>query len=114
MSAQMNRLRSGRAANWRTIVGLLLVPLTAAGVLLWGLWNPTERLDTVTAAVVNLDEPVKVDGQLVPLGRVLAAELIDGDAETNFTWQLTDEDDAAAGRRDGRYSTCLLYTSRCV
>ena len=59
--------------------------------------NPTERLDTVTAAVVNLDEPVKVDGQLVPLGRVLAAELIDGDAETNFTWQLTDEDDAAAG-----------------
>ena len=107
MSAQMNRLRGGRAVNWRTIIGLLLVPLTAAGVLLWGLWNPTERLDTVTAAVVNLDEPVKVDGQLVPLGRVLAAELIDGDAETNFTWQLTDEDDAAAGLRDGRYSTVV-------
>ena len=47
MSAQMNRLRGGRAVNWRTIIGLLLVPLTAAGVLLWGLWNPTERLDTV-------------------------------------------------------------------
>lgn len=107
MSAQMNRLRGGRAVNWRTIIGLLLVPLTAAGVLLWGLWNPTERLDTVTAAVVNLDEPVKVDGQLVPLGRVLAAELIDGDAETNFTWQLTDEEDAAAGLRDGRYATVV-------
>ena len=107
MSAQMNRLRGGRAVNWRTIVGLLLVPLTAAGVLLWGLWNPTERLDTVTAAVVNLDKPVTVDGQLVPLGRVLAAELIDGDAETNFTWQLTDEDDAAAGLRDGRYATVV-------
>ena len=107
MSAQMNRLRGGRAVNWRTILGLLLVPLTAAGVLLWGLWNPTERLDTVTAAVVNLDEPVKLDGQLVPLGRVLAAELIDGDAETNFTWQLTDEKDAAAGLRDGRYATVV-------
>lgn len=107
MSAQMNRLRGGRAVNWRTIVGLLLVPLTAAGVLLWGLWNPTERLDTVTAAVVNLDKPVEVDGQLVPLGRVLAAELIDGDAETNFTWQLTDEDDAVTGLRDGRYATVV-------
>ncbi len=107
MSAQMARLRGNRAVNWRTIVGLVLVPLTAAGVLLWGLWNPTERLETVTAAVVNLDEPVEVDGQLVPLGRVLAAELIDGDAETNFTWQLTDEDDAAAGLRDGRYATVV-------
>ncbi len=107
MSAQMNRLRGGRAANWRTMLGLLLVPLTAAGVLLWGLWNPTERLDTVTAAVVNLDEPVTIDGQMVPLGRVLSAELIDGDADTNFTWQLTDEDDAEAGLRDGRYATVV-------
>lgn len=103
----MNRLRSGRAVNWRTVVGLVLVPLTAAGVLLWGLWNPTERLDSVTAAVVNLDEPVTIDGQMVPMGRVLAAELIDGDADTNFTWVLTDEDDAALGLTDGRYSTVV-------
>lgn len=107
MSAQMNRLRSARAVNWRTVLGLLLVPLTAAGVLLWGLWNPTDRLDTVTAAVVNLDEPVTVDGQMVPLGRVLAAELIDGDTDNNFTWQLTDEKDAAAGLDDGRYTTVV-------
>ena len=70
-------LRGGRI-RWTTLLGLLLVPLTVAGLFLWGLWNPTERLGTVTAAVVNLDEPVEVDGQLVPLGRVLAAELIDG------------------------------------
>ena len=44
-----------RPRPWRPYV-----PLTAAGVLLWGLWNPTERLDTVTSAVVNLDEPVTV------------------------------------------------------
>lgn len=107
MSAGVSRLRGSKAVNWRTILGLLLVPLTAAGVLLWGLWNPTDRLDTVTAAVVNLDEPVTVDGQMVPLGRVLAAELIDGDAETNFSWQLTDEEDAEKGLSDGRYATVV-------
>lgn len=107
--------QSRRKVTWRTVLGLVLVPLTAAGVLLWGLWNPTERLETVTAAVVNLDEPVTIDGQITPLGRVLAAELIgdaraadDGDdALTNFTWVLTDEKDAAAGLGDGRYATTV-------
>lgn len=120
--------RRRRPITWRTILGIVLVPLVAAGVLLWGLWNPTERLDTVTAAVVNLDEPVTVDGQPVPLGRVLAAELIGGggggsysesgsepavgsggelSAGTNFDWVLTDEADAAAGLDDGRYGTVV-------
>lgn len=113
MSAKIERLRVGRPVTWRTLVGLLLVPVVAAGVLLWGLWNPTERLDTMTAAVVNLDEPVTMDGQMVPLGRVLAAELIGeepapgSDRAMNFTWLLTDEDDAAAGLDDGRYATVI-------
>ena len=116
MSATIERLRVGRPVTWRTLVGLLLVPIVAAGVLLWGLWNPTERLDTMTAAVVNLDKPVTIDGQMVPLGRVLAAELIgeeskpgvdDSDRAMNFTWLLTDESDAAAGLDDGRYATVI-------
>lgn len=116
MSATIERLRVGRPVTWRTLLGLMLVPIVAAGALLWGLWNPTERLDTMTAAVVNLDEPVTVDGQMVPLGRVLAAELIgearpagteSPDEVMNFTWLLTDESDAAAGLRDGRYATVI-------
>ncbi|XPP26884.1 MAG: YhgE/Pip family protein [Leucobacter sp.] len=106
MSTRLNRLHGGRAITWRTVIGLLLVPLTAAGILLWGLWNPTDRLDTVTAAVVNLDEPVTVDGQLTPLGRVVAAELIGGE-EAGFTWVLTDADDAGTGLGDGRYTAVV-------
>lgn len=113
MSTGIGRLRGG-TVTWRTLLGLLLVPLTAAGVLLWGLWNPTDRLDTVTAAVVNLDKPVTVDGQMVPLGRVLAASLIgspkpttDDDKQVNFKWELTDEQDASAGLKDGRYATVV-------
>lgn len=134
MSAPLSRLKGDKPVRWTTILGLMLVPLTVAGVLLWGLWNPTERLDTITAAVVNLDEPVEVDGQLVPLGRVLAAELIAGDTDdpsaaagdpnaaagdsgevggataaspTNFTWVLTDESDAKAGLESGAYATVI-------
>ncbi|MFA5607399.1 MAG: YhgE/Pip domain-containing protein [Leucobacter sp.] len=107
MSLDLPSLRSGRRVTWSRVLGLILVPLTVAGVLLWGLWNPQERLDSVTAAVVNLDEPVELDGQLVPLGRVLAGELIAGDAEQNFTWVLTDAPDAEAGLADGRYATVV-------
>ena len=125
MSAALARLSGRKPVRWTTLLGLILVPLTVAGVLLWGLWNPTERLDSVTAAVVNQDEPVEVDGQLVPLGRLLAGELIDAgggagaaeqtdaakddtvDPAKNFTWVLTDEEDADAGLKEGRYTTVV-------
>ncbi|MGJ0204126.1 YhgE/Pip domain-containing protein [Leucobacter sp. gxy201] len=122
MSLELTSRRTGRRAGWSRVLGLVLVPLTVAGVLLWGLWNPQDRLDTVTAAVVNLDEPVELDGQLVPLGRLLAGELIgapggaeDADSESagraaeteNFDWVLTDESDAAEGLSEGRYATVV-------
>ena len=107
MSAPLSRLRTDRPISWTAVLGIVLVPLTVAGLLLWGLWNPAERLDSVTAAVVNQDEPVELDGQTVPLGRVLAGELIGGDADTNFTWVLTDEEDAEQGLDDGRYATVV-------
>ncbi len=66
------RVRFPRRATWVTVVGLALVPLVIGGLLTWALWNPTQRLDRITAAVVNLDEPVTIDGQMVPLGRQLA------------------------------------------
>lgn len=107
MSAALTRLKTNTPVRWTTIVGILLVPLTVAGLLLWGLWQPTERLANVTAAVVNNDAGAEVDGQTVPLGRLLAGELIAGDAEENFTWTLTDADDATAGLDDGRYASVV-------
>jgi putative membrane protein len=77
------RVRFPRRATWVTVVGLALVPLVIGGLLTWALWNPTQRLDRITAAVVNLDEPVKVDGQTVPLGRQLAAALVTGQASAD-------------------------------
>ena len=111
MNARLDRMGTTRPAAWVTLLGLLLVPLTIAGMFVWGLWKPTDRLDTMTAAVVNLDEPVTVNGQLTPLGRVLAAELIGSPADAEraggFTWVLTDAEDAAAGLDDGRYASAV-------
>lgn len=103
---------AGRRMTWRTVLGLVLVPLTIAGLLLWGLWNPDDRLGEMRAAVVNLDEPVTVNGQMVPLGRVLAGKLVGEagakhDDATNFTWVLTDAKDAEQGVEDGRYATSV-------
>lgn len=107
----MSGLASNRRLGWKAVLGILLVPLTIAGLFIWGLWSPTERLRTVEAAVVNLDVPVEIDGQLTPLGRVFAGALVGdstvADDETNFTWHLTNAEDAAEGLDEGRYSTVV-------
>ncbi|GAA4691791.1 putative membrane protein [Promicromonospora umidemergens] len=106
---------------WRA-VAVALLPLMILGLLISALWNPQDRLDTVKAAIVNLDEPVKVGGQTVPLGRQLAAGLVSGgetaDAEAgeaaavpasdaSYDWQITDEAGAADGLADGTYAAVV-------
>ncbi|HEY2557947.1 MAG TPA: YhgE/Pip family protein [Diaminobutyricibacter sp.] len=103
----IERARSSKRVTWLTVVGILLVPLAIGGLLVWALWNPTERLGDVKAAVVNLDQPVKVGDQLVPLGRELSAGLVDGKTSENYSWVLTDQKDAAAGLANGSYVTVV-------
>ena len=104
---------SRRVGLW-SLVGLLLVPLVLAGGFLATTWRSTDRLDRVQAAVVNLDEPVKINKQTVPLGRQLAGGLVDGKtgegdktSDTNFSWVLTDADDARSGLDSGRYAAVV-------
>ncbi|RWZ53130.1 YhgE/Pip domain-containing protein [Labedella phragmitis] len=98
----LERAGSHRRIGWPSILGIILVPLVVAGILVWALWNPEERLPQVTAAIVNNDEPVELDGQQVPLGRQLSAGLV-GNDDPNYDWVITDEDDADAGLADGSY-----------
>lgn len=101
--------RLGRLA----IVGLIVLPLLIGGLLAWALAAPTANLDRVTAAIVNDDVPVTIDGQTVPLGRELAASLMaseeppppgeESTATPSFDWVLTNDDEAAAGLAAGRY-----------
>ena len=72
----LERATTTRRAGLWTILGLILVPLVVAGGFLWAGWNSDDRLDRVQAAIVNKDDPVKLNGQLVPLGRQLSGGLV--------------------------------------
>ncbi|MGO4592356.1 YhgE/Pip domain-containing protein [Leifsonia sp. 2TAF2] len=111
-----------------TLVGLALAPLLVTAALTWGLLAPGQHLDRVTAAVVNDDTPVTVNGKTVPLGRQFAGALISGgsisvtdssgssstaaeappaNGSSNFTWVLTNDDDATSGLASGAYAAVL-------
>jgi putative membrane protein len=106
MASLISRLstKSEGRASAGAIAGLILVPLIIAGLFVFGLWNPMDRLGTVTAAIVNNDEPVTINGQLTPLGRLLTAGLVDGvDGAPNYKWIVTNEAGADKGLADGSY-----------
>ncbi len=128
MSTPLARLRLSRSngrVTWLSILGIILVPLVVAGILIWSLWNPAERLDQVNAAIVNSDAPVTIDGQIVPLGRQLSAGLVGGadaqatsatssgtsassaDKAFNYNWVITDAADAANGLASGRFTAVV-------
>ena len=109
MTLPIERARSRKPITWLTILGILLLPAAIGGILVTALQNPTERLDSMTAAIVNLDEPVEIDGQVTPLGRQLASGLVAGsdDLDSNLTWVISNEDDAAEGLANGDYQAVI-------
>ncbi|WJL96439.1 YhgE/Pip family protein [Microbacterium sp. ET2] len=113
MTLPLERARSPKPVTWLTILGVLLLPVIVGGILVAALYNPTERLDQLNAAIVNDDEPVEINGQTVPLGRQLSAGLVEGsdDLESNLTWTISNEDDAAEGLADGTYAAVVTIPS---
>ena len=109
MTLPVERSRSRRPITWVTIVGVLLLPVVMGAVLVAALYNPAERLDNMTAAIVNEDEAVEIQGQLVPLGRQLTGGLVAGSDEiaSNLDWTISNDEDAAAGLADGTYSAIV-------
>ncbi|MGY4719116.1 YhgE/Pip family protein [Naumannella huperziae] len=101
MSLDLERPRT-RPAGWFTLLGVLLIPVIVAGGFLAATWQATDRLSRVQAAVVNLDDGTRINGQFVPLGRQLAAGLVT-EQDENFTWVLADQENADAGLATGRF-----------
>lgn len=113
MNLSIERARSRKPVTLLTIIGVLLLPAIIGGILVAALQNPTERLDSMTAAIVNLDEPVTIDDQYTPLGRQLASGLVEGsdDMDSNLNWVISNEKDAAAGLADGSYQAVVTIPS---
>lgn len=104
--ANTARATASGPLTWRTWTGLVVVPALIVALLSWAYWSPQADHGTATAAVVNLDEPVTVDDQLVPLGRELAAHLTHR-ADSAYRWVLTSAEDAEAGLADGSYTAAV-------
>jgi putative membrane protein len=101
-----------RKVRWYAVAALVLVPTLLAGGALLAVNDYSARLSDVSAAIVNDDDGAEIDGQTVPLGRQLSAELVEGAAndlgvDGNYDWSLTDDDDAEAGLADGRYAVVV-------
>ncbi|GEP48584.1 DUF3533 domain-containing protein [Microbacterium saccharophilum] len=109
MTLPIERARSRKPVTWLTLVGVLLLPAVIGGILVAALYNPTERLESMSTAIVNNDEPVTIDGQTVPLGRQLTAGLVEGsdDQPSNLDWTISNPDDARAGLDDGTYDAII-------
>lgn len=109
MSLSIERARTKRRVTWLTVIGIILLPVLVGGVLVAALWNPTDRLDNIRAAIVNQDDPVTIDDQLVPLGRQLTAGLVEGsdDAASNVDWVISNAKDAESGIADGTYQATI-------
>ena len=78
MTLPIERARSRRPITWLTVIGAILLPVVIGGILVAALYNPSSRLDSMHAAIVNNDQPVTINGQIVPLGRQLTAGLVKG------------------------------------
>lgn len=109
MTVAVERSRSRRPVTWLTLIGVLLLPAVIGGILVGALYNPTDRLDNITAAIVNDDKPVQLNGQTVPLGRQLTGGLVKGadDQPSNIDWVISNDEDAAAGLKDGTYTAVV-------
>lgn len=95
---------SGRKLSWISIVILALVPILAVGLLL-GLARQDAGAP-VGAAIVNLDEPVTLGEQYVPMGRQLAAAITEQD-DHSVSWMLANEDTAREGLRSGEFAVVV-------
>ncbi|MGV8846800.1 YhgE/Pip domain-containing protein [Tessaracoccus sp.] len=95
---------AGHRVSWPALVALILVPLLAVAALVSLGGNSND--ERVSAAVVNLDEAVELDGQVVPLGRQLAAAILERDG-ANIGWTLADAKNAKDGLQSGKYSAVV-------
>lgn len=98
-------ITGGRRVSWIALAAVLIIPLLSVGAL-FGL-TAKDAATSVEAAIVNLDEPATLNDQLVPLGRQLAAAMVDRDGE-NVSWTLADAKSAQDGLASGEFSAVVV------
>ncbi|WP_216386891.1 YhgE/Pip domain-containing protein [Arcanobacterium phocae] len=110
----MTRLKGPRLGTAIVIFAVALIPLLYAGLLTMTYQNPTNRLDDMTAAIVNEDQAytgtlVTGKQETFSLGHELTDALVhpkDGE-DVGFSWEEMSESDALAQMNDERVRAIL-------
>ncbi len=103
---RLERANSNRPVTWVSFLGLVLIPIIVAAGFILATWKSSDRLESISAAIVNQDEGADVDGQTVPLGRQLTGGLV-AQEDAGIDWVITDAAEAEEGLADGTYAAAL-------
>lgn len=97
-STELGRFREG-AMPKIAIAVLLVIPLIYGALYLWAFWAPTDNLDKLPVAIVNLDEPAATsDGETLAAGADVVDQLREGG---DLDWRALGAADAERAVADG-------------
>ncbi|GAB2552689.1 YhgE/Pip family protein [Leucobacter ruminantium] len=97
-STELKRFREGALPKIALVV-LLVIPLIYGALYLWAFWAPTDNLNKLPVAIVNLDEPAeKPDGTMLAAGDDVVEQLQEGE---DLAWRPLGADAAARAVGDG-------------
>lgn len=95
---ELGRFRRGTLPRIAVAV-LLFIPLIYGALYLWAFWAPTDAMDRLPVAIVNLDKPSeKPDGAELSAGADVVEQLLEGG---DLGWKLLDPEQAATQVSDG-------------
>lgn len=103
---ELRRFRSRLAKI--ALVFVLIIPMLYGGVYLMANWDPYGRLDRLPVAVVNDDQPARINDRTVTAGADFVASLHE---KNSFDWHDTTDAEATQGLRDGTYYLAVFVPS---
>lgn len=97
-STELKRFKQGTLPKISLVV-LLVIPLIYGALYLWAFWAPTDNMNKLPVAIVNLDESAeKPDGSKLSAGHDVVEQLQD---RKDLDWKTLDADEAATAVSDG-------------
>ena len=100
----LNNIRKKRAAIV-VIVALMILPSMYAWFNILPSWDPYANTESVSVAVVNLDEGAKVVGEPVKVGDEIVSSLKEN---KQLGWKFVDEEEARSGVEKGDYYASII------
>ncbi|MCW2810130.1 MAG: putative transporter permease protein, partial [Friedmanniella sp.] len=83
-----------------SLLFVLVIPLLYGAVYLTANWDPYGHLDRLPVAVVNDDQPARVNGETITAGADFVTSLHE---KNTFAWRDVSDAEATRGLREGDY-----------